>query len=110
MFQCSNDETKTNLTPGLRYSEDPDPARQGFDSQCLCFVIRISSFVIHSNFEFRHSNFPHIMQAMPISPFVANLRKKIGTDTLFLPGINAIVLNDCAERSPGDAHGACQGD
>ncbi len=50
------------------------------------------------------------MQAMPISPFVANLRKKIGTDTLFLPGINAIVLNDCAERSPGDAHGAFQGD
>jgi 8-oxo-dGTP diphosphatase len=31
---------------------------------------------------------------MPISPFVANLRKKVGHDLLSLPGINAVVLND----------------
>jgi len=31
---------------------------------------------------------------MPISPFVANLRKKVGHDLLSLPGVNAVVLND----------------
>jgi ADP-ribose pyrophosphatase YjhB (NUDIX family) len=34
---------------------------------------------------------------MPISPFVANLRKKIGTDLLFLTGVNVVVLNDRRE-------------
>jgi ADP-ribose pyrophosphatase YjhB (NUDIX family) len=34
---------------------------------------------------------------MPISPFVANLRKKVGHDLLSLPGINAVVLNDREE-------------
>jgi len=31
---------------------------------------------------------------MPISPFVADLRKKVGHDLLCLPGVNAVVLND----------------
>jgi 8-oxo-dGTP pyrophosphatase MutT (NUDIX family) len=31
---------------------------------------------------------------MPISPFVANLRKKIGKDLLHLAGVNAVVIND----------------
>jgi 8-oxo-dGTP pyrophosphatase MutT (NUDIX family) len=34
---------------------------------------------------------------MPISPFVANLRKKIGKDLLHLMGINAVVINDREE-------------
>lgn len=34
---------------------------------------------------------------MPISPFVANLRNKIGTDLLALAGINAVVLNGLGE-------------
>ena len=34
---------------------------------------------------------------MPISPFVVNLRKKIGKDLLHLIGINAVVLNDRGE-------------
>jgi 8-oxo-dGTP pyrophosphatase MutT (NUDIX family) len=37
------------------------------------------------------------MRAMPISPFVAKLRKKIGTDSLFLPGVSGVVLNDRRE-------------
>lgn len=34
---------------------------------------------------------------MPISPFVASLRKKVGTDLLALTGINAVVLSDKRE-------------
>jgi 8-oxo-dGTP pyrophosphatase MutT (NUDIX family) len=34
---------------------------------------------------------------MPISPFIADLRKKVGCDLLYLPGINAVVLNDREE-------------
>jgi 8-oxo-dGTP pyrophosphatase MutT (NUDIX family) len=34
---------------------------------------------------------------MPISPFVANLRKKIGTDLLHLTGVSVVVLNDRRE-------------
>jgi ADP-ribose pyrophosphatase YjhB (NUDIX family) len=34
---------------------------------------------------------------MPISPFIAQLRKKIGRDLLSLTGINAVVLNDRRE-------------
>ena len=34
---------------------------------------------------------------MPISPFITNLRQKIGHDLLFLMGINAVVLNDQRE-------------
>ena len=34
---------------------------------------------------------------MPISPFIANLRRKIGHELLHLMGINAVVLNDRRE-------------
>ncbi len=34
---------------------------------------------------------------MPISPFVVNLRKKVGHDLLCFTGINAVVLNDAGE-------------
>ena len=34
---------------------------------------------------------------MPISPFVAQLRQKVGTDLLMLAGISAVVLNDHRE-------------
>lgn len=34
---------------------------------------------------------------MPISPFIAQLRQKIGHDLLHLTGINAVVLNDRQE-------------
>jgi 8-oxo-dGTP diphosphatase len=34
---------------------------------------------------------------MPISPFVHQLRAKVGTDLLLLPGVSAIISNDAGE-------------
>ena len=37
---------------------------------------------------------------MPIPDFVRSLRKKIGTDELWLPGVTAVIIRDVPEGAP----------
>ena len=37
---------------------------------------------------------------MPIPDFVRALRKKIGTDELWLPGVTAVIIRDVPEGAP----------
>jgi 8-oxo-dGTP pyrophosphatase MutT (NUDIX family) len=38
---------------------------------------------------------------MPISPYIARLRARVGTDLLMLPGVSAVVRNDRGQILPG---------
>jgi ADP-ribose pyrophosphatase YjhB (NUDIX family) len=77
-FTARNRKWGEQLAPQQAYAFAPPPSVQSGSP------IRLSPITSD-----RDENRPSTM-----SPFVANLRKKVGTDLLMLSGISAVVLND----------------